>query len=240
MTNPSSSPQSPEKFQFTPGVIRRFIQLGVLIVLQAILLFTSAGRLDWLAGWLYLALYVGFIGLNAMLLIPKGSALIEERSRLEIPKRWDRVVMAFYGLSGPAMLVVAGLNRRWGWTADLGRPIQLAALAIMAIGLGLFSWAMSTNAYFSAMVRIQEDREHQVVSTGPYWFVRHPGYTGVIIFSLATPPMLDALWAFIPAVVLVITTIIRTWFEDRTLHAELEGYPEYAGRVRYRLVPGIW
>ena len=79
MTNPYSSPQSPEKFQFTPGVIRRFVQIGVLIVLQAILLFASADRLDWLAGWLYLALYVGFIGLNAMLLIPKGSALIEER-----------------------------------------------------------------------------------------------------------------------------------------------------------------
>jgi hypothetical protein len=112
MTTLPPSPQSPEKFQFTRGVIRRFVQLGVLIVLQVILLFASAGRLDWLAGWLYLALYVGFIGLNAMLLIPKGSALIEERSRLDIPKRWDRVVMAFYSLSGPAMLVVAGLNQR--------------------------------------------------------------------------------------------------------------------------------
>lgn len=110
----------------------------------------------------------------------------------------------------------------------------------MALGMSLFSWSMATNAYFSAMVRIQADRGHQVVSSGPYRFVRHPGYTGVIIFSLATPPMLDALWAFIPAVVLVITMIIRTRLEDRTLNAELEGYPEYAGCVRYRLVPGIW
>lgn len=240
MTTPFPSPQSHEKFQFTPGVIRRFIQIGVLIVLQAILLFGSAGRLVWLAGWLYLALYVGFIGLNAMLLIPKGSALIEERSKLKISKRWDQVVMVFYSLSGPAMLVVAGLNQRWKWAPDLGRPIQLAALAIMAVGMGLFSWSMATNAYFSATVRIQQERGHQVVDTGPYRFVRHPGYIGIIIFSLATPPMLDALWAFIPAIVLVITIIIRTWFEDRTLHAELEGYPYYAQRVRYRLIPGIW
>jgi len=96
------------------------------------------------------------------------------------------------------------------------------------------------NRYFSGMVRIQTDRGHQVVSAGPYRWIRHPGYAGSLIYFLATPIFLDSSWAFIPAVLLTIVLVIRTSLEDKTLQKELEGYQTYASQVRFRLIPGIW
>jgi protein-S-isoprenylcysteine O-methyltransferase Ste14 len=99
---------------------------------------------------------------------------------------------------------------------------------------------MAANAYFSMVVRIQEDRGHAVVTDGPYRFVRHPGYLGSILFALATPLVLGSLWAFVPCGLGAVLFIVRTALEDKTLQKELPGYREYAERVRYRLLPGIW
>lgn len=239
MTTVPSTP-TPHHSRWTAGVAQRFAQIGVLVLLQAALLFTAAGRLDWRAAWAYLGLYLGFIGLNALLLLPRGTALIEERARMAPPKGWDRVVMSVYSLAGLGVLVVAGLDQRWAWTPPLGTPIQVAAWLVMAAGYGLFSWAMAANAYFSAVVRVQAERGHQVVTGGPYRWVRHPGYVGLIVFAMATPLMLGSLWAFIPAGLLAASIVVRTRLEDQTLRAELPGYGAYAGRVRYRLLPGVW
>ena len=99
---------------------------------------------------------------------------------------------------------------------------------------------MAANRFFSGTVRIQEEREHRVVTRGPYHYVRHPGYAGAILFDLGTPPALGALWAFIPALLTVIFVFVRTALEDRTLNEELAGYQEYTQQVRYRLLPGVW
>ena len=96
------------------------------------------------------------------------------------------------------------------------------------------------NRFFSSMVRIQTERGHQVISTGPYRWIRHPGYTGALLLYLATPIFLDSRWAFLPALFLTIVLLIRTNLEDKVLQNELEGYREYAKRVRYRLLPGVW
>jgi protein-S-isoprenylcysteine O-methyltransferase Ste14 len=96
------------------------------------------------------------------------------------------------------------------------------------------------NKFFSAVIRIQEDRGHSVVSSGPYRYVRHPGYTGVILYMVSTAIVLESLWALIPAGLILIVTIVRTVLEDRTLRAELDGYSDYAGRVHYRLIPLVW
>jgi protein-S-isoprenylcysteine O-methyltransferase Ste14 len=96
------------------------------------------------------------------------------------------------------------------------------------------------NRFFSAVVRIQRDREHTVVTSGPYRLIRHPGYAGALITSLAIPLLLGSLWALIPAALVVCLLILRTALEDRTLQEKLDGYREYAGRVRYRLLPGVW
>lgn len=119
-------------------------------------------------------------------------------------------------------------------------PARLLALLVILAGFAWGSYALIENRFFSGMVRIQADRGHQVVSSGPYRWMRHPGYAGALFTFLASPVFLDSRLAFIPAVLLAIVLIIRTYLEDRTLQEELAGYCEYARRVRYRLVPGIW
>ncbi len=119
-------------------------------------------------------------------------------------------------------------------------PVKILALVSILAGYVLGSYALIANRYFSGMVRIQTDRDHQVVSTGPYRWLRHPGYAGALLTYLATPIFLDSLWAFLPAILITIVLVIRTNLEDETLQTELAGYREYAGRVRSRLLPGVW
>jgi protein-S-isoprenylcysteine O-methyltransferase Ste14 len=117
---------------------------------------------------------------------------------------------------------------------------QLLGATVYAFSLALSSWAMITNAYFSTVARIQSERDQQVCRTGPYRYVRHPGYIAFMLQSLSTAILLGSLWAIIPAVLAMTCIILRTIFEDRMLLEELEGYPQYAREVRYRLVPGLW
>ena len=135
---------------------------------------------------------------------------------------------------------VAGLDRRFDWSGDLPVAIQWLAALIVALGFGLAVWAMIVNPYFSAVVRIQDDRGQVVVKSGPYRFMRHPSYTGSILASLALPFMLETLWALVPGVVTSVAVIIRTGLEDRTLTNELAGYKDYTKETRYRLFPGLW
>jgi protein-S-isoprenylcysteine O-methyltransferase Ste14 len=222
-------------------VARRFAQIGVLVLFYALLLFGAAGGLDWAAGWAYMGIYVAFIALNAILLLPGHRELIAERGRVAPnTQRWDRVLAALYTLIGPAILVVSGLDQRFGWTEPFPLIVPIAACVVMALGYGLFSWAMVSNPFFSTVVRIQTDRGHTVATGGPYRFVRHPGYAGGLAQILATPFLLGSWPALIPAVTLMGILVVRTILEDRTLRRQLPGYVEYAGRVRYRLLPGIW
>jgi protein-S-isoprenylcysteine O-methyltransferase Ste14 len=118
--------------------------------------------------------------------------------------------------------------------------LRLAGLALFIAGYVLGSYAMIENRFFSGTVRIQDDRGHRVVSSGPYRWMRHPGYLGAIIAYMGTPALLSSLWAWLPSVALVALVILRTRLEDSTLRAELPGYQAYADKVRYRLLPGVW
>lgn len=213
------------------------------LLLPAVL-FGAAGRLDWRMGWLYVALLFALM-LGTWLFVARvDPSLLAERARsLSHPdsKPWDKPLIIVMALIGPvATWVVAGLDQRFGWGPHVPSALQAAAAVVIALG-GLFtSWAMVTNRFFSAVVRIQRDRGHFVVTSGPYRFVRHPGYTGALLVTLAAPLMLDASWAGIPAAGVVFAVIARTALEDRTLRAELPGYAEYAQRTRYRLVPRVW
>jgi protein-S-isoprenylcysteine O-methyltransferase Ste14 len=113
-------------------------------------------------------------------------------------------------------------------------------LAIFVPGWALAIWSMVVNPFFEKTVRIQTDHGHRVIDTGPYAYVRHPGYVGFVGWILSTPLLLASAWAFVPALLAVVGLVIRTALEDRTLHAELPGYAEYAARVRFRLIPGVW
>ncbi len=240
MSSVSPSTQTPSKFHLTPGVVSRLAQIVLQTALQAVLLFGCAGRLDWGAAWLYLAVYVALLGVNALLLLPKGTALIEERGHLSFPHRWDRVVIAFYALGSLGLLVVSGLDERFGWTPPLGLAATLVGVLGLVLGMGLFTWGMVTNAYFATAARVQAERGQQVVTTGPYRFVRHPGYAGTLLTAATIPLLLGSVWAWLPGLVLAAAIVARTFFEDRMLHADLAGYADYARRVRYRLLPGVW
>jgi len=189
--------------------------------------------------WVYIGIVVVGSTIAALIIDPE---LIAERSQFkEGIKGWDIVLATLMARVIPlATLIVTGLDVRFGWSTQIPLALQIAALAIMVLGLLWANWAMVSNKFFSAVVRIQRDRGHTVVSSGPYRVVRHPGYAGGIIFNLATPLILNSLWAFIPAVLTVCITVVRTALEDRTLQDELDGYKDYAQRVRYRLLPGVW
>ena len=217
---------------------RRVMQLAFLLAVFAASLFLTSGRLDWIAAWAYLSLYVGMI-LATGLVIERD--LIAERSQIgEGTKDWDRVLGSLsIFLVTPGALIVAGLDHRFGWS-ELPPAVQFIAAGFVILGSALSVWAMASNKFFSGTVRIQEDRGHNVVSAGPYGFVRHPGYLAWCISAPAIPLMLGSLWGLIPAFLGMCALVARTALEDRTLREELPGYRDYAGRVRYRLLPGLW
>jgi len=241
-TNSSTSTEQPDhKSETRRGVIRWLIRevFGVLSV--ALALFIPAGRLDWVMGWALVGIYAAWVTANALILIPRCPELLAERAaRRKDTKTWDMLILSIIGLTTIAKYVVAGLDLRFGWTAPMPVAFQIAALVIAGLGYGLLTWSMAANAFFSTVVRIQEDRGHAVATSGPYRYVRHPGYTGSIAFELATPIMLGSLWALIPGGLAALLLLLRTALEDETLRKELDGYKEYAEQVRHRLLPGVW
>ncbi len=233
--------QPERKPDLTPAIVRRLIQLLVFILIQAAILFLASGRLDWVMAWVYLGVYVGLIVVNAIVILPRNPDLIAERGQIkENAKSWDKTISALYAGCSLGILVVAGLDQRFSWSSPLNLTVALIALALYILGFALASWAMASNRFFSSVVRIQTDRGHTVATGGPYQFVRHPGYVGGIASALGSALLLGSLWALIPTGLLISLVIIRTALEDKTLQAELGGYKEYAGRVRYRLLPGVW
>ena len=233
------------KQEMTPelkrGVARWLTREVIGVLFVAATLFIPAGRWNWVWGWALVGIYAVWVSANALILIPRSPELLAERAqRKKGIKDWDAVLMSIVGVVTLCKHIVAGLDVRYGWTVGIPLWLQIVTLAIAVLGYALGTWAMAVNAFFSQIVRIQDDRGHAVVTGGPYQFVRHPGYVGVIAFELATPIMLGSLWALIAGVLGALLVVIRTALEDRTLQKELEGYTEYTQQTRYRLLPGVW
>lgn len=223
------------------GIRNRMAQVLISFLIQGALLFWAAGRVDWLWAWLFLGLNLAGMAVNAAFLLRHSPETVAARARTQGAKGWDRWVGGAWAIAHFfALLVVAGLDQRFGWSAPFPTAGHLAGAALFTAGFALFSWAMLVNAYFTTMVRIQTERGHQVCTAGPYRVVRHPGYVGAILQSLGMPLLLGSTWALVPGGVAVLLMLIRTALEDRTLHTELDGYRDYAQRVRARLLPGVW
>lgn len=218
---------------------RAIAQTIVGWLVQAALLFGPAGRLDWPMAWALLAAYVAVALAGFAALDP---ALIAERSKPT--PGFDRVDAVLATSSGIAFiflpLLVAGIDVGRSQEPHLPVAIRVAALGVHLLGNAFSIWAAHTNRFFSDFVRIQTERGHHVVASGPYAWLRHPGYAGGIAAYLAVPIALGSFWALVPAVVGVALLIFRCAREDRMLHAKLDGYPAYAERVRHRLLPGVW
>jgi protein-S-isoprenylcysteine O-methyltransferase Ste14 len=216
------------------------VRLGILLAFEGAILFLAAGRLDWVWGWAFLGTYA-LVSVVTLLIVPLTEELVEERTRLKADvKSWDKILAPFMTVFFLALLVVAGLDVRNGWSPLLPAWAQIAGLVFVALGYLLIAWATRVNRFFARFVRIQKERGHTVVTDGPYRFVRHPGYVGTLISFLATPMALGALWAFVASGLLAVGVVIRTALEDRMLIEELPGYSDYAQKTRYRLLPGIW
>lgn len=219
------------------------VRMLVVVVAVSFLPVLVSGLWNWWEGWVFGTISLGSFVIGRVLLARRNPELVVERARLgqqKDTKPWDKILSPLMAFGSLLISLVAGLDIRFGWSPGFGLPVQLIALFIILAGTAFGTWALLENRFFSAMVRIQTDRGHQVVSTGPYRWIRHPGYVGTFFFFMAMPFFLNSVWALLPAALLLIAGIIRTSLEDRTLQDELEGYREYAQRVRYRLVPGIW
>ena len=220
--------------------LKKFIPIVFSLAITSICLFGSSGRLNWPNAWALLGLNFA-ASVASTILFSRNPALLAERSNVKAGKSWDKPIVAFVVLLGPvATWITAGLDTRYHWSTGMPPSTFLAGIVAGALSAALVSWAMHSNKFFSSVVRIQKDRGHVVVTSGPYRFVRHPGYTGMAAFTLATPFILNSRWAFVPAVITAAVSGLRTLLEDRTLHNELEGYAAYARQVKYRLAPPIW
>ncbi len=224
------------------GVLAWVLQLVFATVTAGILLFLSAGRLDWTGGWAFFGLNLFTQLLSAWILIPRRPDLLDERSKVgRGTKNWDRFFAPAVMVVGTlAVIVTAGLDARFGWSKPVNPALWWATLCVAFAGQLFVLWAMASNRFFAVTVRIQAERGHQVVDTGPYRFVRHPGYAGSVLYTLAIPLVLGSWWTFIPAAVTVGLLVLRTRLEDRTLQGELPGYQAYTERTAYRLFPGVW
>lgn len=211
----------------------------VMPLIYGAMLFLAAGQLGWFWGWLFVGLLLA-AKLGTLWLV-RDPALIAERSQRHANDlAWDVRRVRAYGLLVIGMLIVAGLDRRFGWTPALPLWVHLIGVAGTVATAVLGIWAMRVNVFFSSFVRIQSDRHHQVVQTGPYRFVRHPGNLAMILWVVTQPLLLGTLWALVPALLATAVVIDRTYREDATLVRELDGYAAYTTRVRYRLLPAVW
>ena len=213
--------------------------VGTPLVL-GVVLFLSAGTLAWLNGWVFVLV---FLAVN-LVIVPYtwrvNPELLVARSRIRFAKGWDRVWACFMIPSAVAIFVVAALDDgRIHW---LPVPLWVCGLgyAVFLPAFGFTTWVGAVNKFAEAGVRIQTERGHTVVDTGPYAIVRHPGYMAAIPLFVGIALCLGSLWALIPASLSGLLLVLRTQWEDQTLQAELPGYKEYTTRVRYKLLPGVW
>ena len=221
--------------------INRIIQVFVTVLVMGVVLFLSAGRFDWIAAWIFLGLYVLAILTLGVWAMRKNPDVVNERGRMaKNVKSWDKILMTTYTLVLFVLFAVAGLDAGRFGSSVMPAVVQVIGFAGVALAIALTYWAMATNPFLSALVRIQDDRGHHVITAGPYRYVRHPMYAATLILWPCIALALGSWWALIPAAAIVIIFVIRTALEDRTLQAELPGYAEYAQHVRYRLVPGLW
>ncbi len=222
---------------------RVLIQLLLFIVLVPLLPILISGVWSWWEAWVYWLINVLGFAASRALAARRHPDILAERARsmqCKSAEPWDKVMSPLVGLGGGLLPLVAGLDARFDWSGEFTTPAKTLALIAILAGFAFGSYALIENRWFSGVVRIQADRDQRVVASGPYRWVRHPGYVGALVTYLATPVFLDAAWAYVPVLLLAVALIVRTELEDRTLRQKLPGYSEYASRVRYRLVPGLW
>jgi len=230
-----------DKTEMRQKIIKRLKQVVITTLVQAVLVFLSAGSLTWEWGWWFVGTYFLGILINALLLFSVNPAVIAERADSQDMRKWDQIwgSLAFLTL----MLVIpilGGLDFRFSWSTGVSRVLHLAGVGLFFIGGLLFAWAMAFNAKFATVVRVGDEGSHPVAMGGPYRIVRHPGYLGACFQGIGLPLLFGSWWAYIAAAVAIFSVIVRTALEDKTLQEELPGYDKLVAQTRYRLIPRLW
>lgn len=223
---------------------RQWIRLVMVYLLIPLVLLMCGGDFNWWQAWFY-ALLIMIAGIGGRIWAEqRHPGLTAERQNAESihhAKDWDKVLAPLMAVSlGYPMVIVAGLDHRYHWSPEFPLWLIVTGFVVIALGYAFAAWAVAENQFFSSVVRIQTDRGHVVCNSGPYRFVRHPGYAGNIFALFGIILALGSIWALIPSTVALVIAVIRTTLEDRTLQHELPGYRDYTRRVRYRLLPGIY
>jgi len=223
---------------------RQWIRLIAVYIFIPLVLFVCGGDFGWWQAWVY-SLLILAAGVGGRILAERRHpGLMAERQNIENiqeAKTWDKTLAPLMAVSvGFPLVIVAGLDHRFGWSPVFPLWLNVLGIFFIALGYAFSVWSFVENRFFSSVVRIQTDRGHEVCDSGPYRILRHPGYAGNILPLLGIVLALSSLWTLIPAAVALVIAVIRTTLEDRTLQEELPGYQEYAHRVRYRLIPGIY
>ena len=223
--------------------IKQLLLAYLMLFIQIMIFFFSAGHVNGPRPWIFFG--ASFLHYSASIAVQykfNPELLVQRLKRKrEGSKLWDEILMRVNNLMVLIPIpAIAGLDvGRFHWS-NLDACFSVGGFAFFIISTVLINWAMIVNPYFEPTVRIQKDRDHKVITSGPYRIVRHPGYLAGILFTFSIPLIIGSVLTFIPAGIYFLLTITRTSLEDRTLHKELDGYSEYARRVRYRLFPGIW
>lgn len=224
-----------------PTITRILVRLLLVLGILAVLLFIPAGRWDWAEAWALILSFGVLLLMYALWGLYRDPAQLQERSQVAPNvKRWDKVILGVYSALLPTVFVVAGFDAgRFGWS-DVPVGVEALAWVGLVLAAALILWTMTVNTYLSRQARIQDDRGQEVVTRGPYRTIRHPMYLGILVLFLCLGPALGSWYALIPGLAIDVLFVVRTAKEDAMLREELAGYQEYAERVRYRLVPGVW
>jgi protein-S-isoprenylcysteine O-methyltransferase Ste14 len=224
--------------------LRHWVRLILVYVFILLILLVCGGDLGWWQAWVY-SLFIFTSGIGGRIWgeqrHPGLTAERQDTESFQQAKSWDKVLAPLMAVSiSFPLVIVAGLDHRYQWTHEFPLWLNLAGLLFVWVGYAFAAWAFAENRFFYSVVRIRTDQGHVVCDSGPYRFVRHPGYAGNMLALFGMALALSSIWTLIPVAVAVIITVVRTVLEDKALKAELPGYQDYARRVRYRLIPAIF
>ncbi|MBN2532893.1 MAG: isoprenylcysteine carboxylmethyltransferase family protein [Spirochaetales bacterium] len=219
------------------------IQLIIVLIIMPFSPIILTLRWTWWEAWVYGGIYFfGFI-VSRGLAARKHPDILKERSesfKHENTKPWDKILSPLLAIGSGIIPIIAGLDALFTLSPGFHYIFKAASILLILPGYALGTYALVENRFFSGTVRIQSERGHKTISTGPYKWIRHPGYAGVLISNIGVPFLLDSYWALLPVLCVIVITFIRTYLEDKTLQKELTGYLEYTKKTRKRLIPFIW